>query len=335
MRSWKRINHPATFQGNLKKKKYFEGWYNKIVTADEQSIFAFIPTLALNKQQKTSHSAIQFFDGKNGVYKYFKYDIKDFENLSQLHYEIRIGNSYFSSKGLAININKDDYKIKGSLRFNNLIPWENKFLQPGVMGFTTFFPLLETYHGIVSMNHTINGSLQINNKKIVFDNGKGYIEKDWGSSFPSSWIWMQTNHFKDPNLSLVFSIAKVPFLNFKITGFFCVIWYQNKFLKFTTYTGAKVPKLNISSDKVDAIIKDKSNQYIVHIDAVKGNSTDLKAPTLGLMTSHDNESLTSKIKIKLYQMNKYAKKYDLIIDDVGRNAGLEIMDNNELNKKLV
>ncbi|UCD00799.1 MAG: hypothetical protein JSV23_07895 [Promethearchaeota archaeon] len=47
------------------------------------------------------------------------------------------------------------------------------------------------------------------------------------------------------------------------------------------------------------------------------------------MEGHCIESMTSKIKFKLLKMNRKEKKYDIIIDDYGRNAGLEIMDNNE------
>ena len=41
------------------------------------------------------------------------------------------------------------------------------------------------------MNHTVNGVLMINNEEIDINNGKGYIEKDWGTSFPKKYIWIQ------------------------------------------------------------------------------------------------------------------------------------------------
>lgn len=327
MRSWNVINHPESFQGNLKKKYYFEGWYNKLVSRDDKSIFSFIPTIALNKKYGNSHCAIQFFDGIAGRTEYFRYRLKEFENLSELHYKIRIGNSVFSENGMNININRNGARIKGILRYTNIIRWEKKIFQPGVMGIMSYFPLMETYHGIVSMNHIVNGNLQINGNNIVFDNGKGYIEKDWGRSFPSSWIWMHSNHFSNPNLSFTFSTAKIPLLSFKVNGFLCIIWDQNGYYKFTTYTGAKIIKLEIDSAKVNFAIKDK--QYILIVRAIKGSSVHLKAPRLGIMEGHCIESMTSKMNIKLLKINKKTKKYELIIHDSGRNVGLEIMDNNE------
>jgi hypothetical protein len=327
MKSWSLVNHPEAFQGGLKKKNYFEGWYNKLVSADEESIFTFIPTIAINKKHGTSHCAIQFFDGIAGKAEYFKYQIEEFTNLSELQYKIRIGNNILSEKGMNLDINKNGYRIQGFIRYTESVPWVKKLLQPGVMGVLSYFPLLETYHGIVSMNHRINGNLLINGTDINFNNGKGYIEKDWGRSFPSSWIWMHSNHFRETDLSFTFSIAKIPILNLKVNGFLCIIWHQNRFYKFTTYTRAKILKLTIESNEINIVIKDRKHLLIVR--AIKGSSVDLKAPRLGVMVGHCIESMTSKIRIKLLKLNNRKDGYDILIDDHGMNGGLEIMDNNE------
>ena len=63
---------------------------------------------------------------------------------------------------------------------------------------------MECYHGILSMNHSISGDLIINNKKINFNSGRGYTEKDWGHSFPLGYVWMQSNHFSNKNISFLF-----------------------------------------------------------------------------------------------------------------------------------
>jgi hypothetical protein len=327
LKSWKLVNNPAAFQGSLKKKKYFEGWYNKLVSADEKSIFTFIPTIAMNKRNGTSHCAIQFYDGIAGKAEYFKYQIKQFKNLSEFRYKVRIGKNLLSENGMKIDIDKNGYRIHGVLKYTELVPWKKKLFQPGVMGILSYFPLLETYHGIVSMNHVVNGTLHINGTDIIFNKGKGYIEKDWGRSFPSSWIWMHSNHFNETDLAFTFSIAKIPFLNLKVNGFLCIIWYQNRYYKFTTYTRARILKLEIGSNEVEVVIKNR--KYILIVRAIKGSSVDLKAPRLGVMEGHCIESMTSKIRIKLLKLNNSKDGYDIIIDDYGRNAGLEIMDNNE------
>jgi hypothetical protein len=54
------------------------------------------------------------------------------------------------------------------------------------MGWYSFIPFMECKHGIVSANHKIKGKITVNNQIIDFDEGQGYIEKDWGTSFPEA-----------------------------------------------------------------------------------------------------------------------------------------------------
>jgi hypothetical protein len=315
-------SNPSVFQGKLKKKFYFEGWYHKIVDKSADHIYAFIPAIALNKKEQDSHAFIQYLDGVNATADYFKFPLDDFENLSNKRYEIQIGKNYFSLDRIHLDINQDGYKINGDLTYIDPIPWPKKFLQPGVMGWFSYMPFMETYHGMVSMNHEIRGSLTINEKIINFDNGKGYIEKDWGKSFPSSWIWTQSNHFTNPNLSFMFSIAKIPFLGMNFIGFLSALWYEGSFYKFATYTRAKVKSLDIYSDKIHIIVEDK--KYCLDFEVAKKGigSGLLKAPQEGVMSGHIAESINSKIKLVLIDKKNEAT----IIDDFGVNAGLEIKD---------
>ena len=45
------------------------------------------------------------------------------------------------------------------------------------MGPYSFIPFMECYHGILSMNHKILGSLKYNDENISFNEGKGYMER--------------------------------------------------------------------------------------------------------------------------------------------------------------
>lgn len=322
-------SRPEVFQGNLKKKFYFEGWYNKIVNATADRIYAIIPTIALNKKEQTSHAFIQYLDGINATAEYFRFPLEDFENLSNKKYEIQLGKNYFSLDRIHLDIDQADHTIEGDLEYIDPIPWPKKFLQPGVMGWFSYMPFMETYHGMVSMNHELRGTLTINGEDINFDKGKGYIEKDWGKSFPSAWIWTQSNHFSNPKLSFMFSIAKVPFLGMNFNGFLSALWYGGDFYKFATYTRAKIKSLEINPDNIQIIVEDKNYKLEFEI-AKKGiGSGLLKAPEEGVMSGHIAESINSKIKLKLLDK----KKDSIIIDDIGVNAGLEIKDPEVLKPK--
>ena len=272
---------------------------------------------------------LQYLDGINSTVKYFKYDLDDFENLSNKKYEIQLGKNYFSLDRIHLDIDQEGYIIQGDLEYIDPIPWPKRFLQPGVMGWFSYMPFMETYHGMVSMNHELRGTLTINGEEVNFDKGKGYIEKDWGKSFPSAWIWTQSNHFSTPKLSFMFSIAKIPFLGMNFNGFLSALWHEGDFYKFATYTRAKVKSLEINPDSLQIAVEDKKYRLEFEV-AKKGiGSGLLKAPEEGIMSGHIAESINSKIKLKLLDK----KKGSIIIDDIGVNAGLEIKDPEVLKPK--
>jgi len=188
------------------------------------------------------------------------------------------------------------------------------------MGILNYIPFLETYHGLVSMNHSLKGSLDINDQTIDFNGGKGYVEKDWGSSFPQGYIWAQSNHFSEKQLSMVLSVALIPLFGVKIKGFFCVIWHKGTFYTFTTYTNAKVRFLSKSKDMIRLLIEDRKHSVDITIDKSNIKFTKLRAPKSGEMSYDIIETLNSRIKVQLYDR----RNHKVILDDTGTNVGLDI-----------
>lgn len=308
--------NPSQFQGSKTKQGYFEGWYYKLVDASEELAFAIIPGISLPKHDKNSHAFIMVFDARNHEMNYFKFDIKDF-NASKKEFRLKIADNFFSQEKLILNLNKDSLQIKAHLEFNNIIPWPVKLFSPGVMGWYSFVPFMECYHGVLSFNHQLNGYIEINNQKKNFDGGKGYLEKDWGSSMPSSWVWMQSNHFEEKNASLFGSIAKIPWLKNYFTGFIFGFLLNDRLFKFTTYNRSHIKKLEVDNSQIKIQVTNKNHTLEIAAERTKG--VDLPAPSQGEMTSKVNESLNSKINLKLYENNK------LIFEGTGRNSGLEFV----------
>ncbi|HKJ80094.1 MAG TPA: hypothetical protein VKA10_11185, partial [Prolixibacteraceae bacterium] len=92
---------PEVFQGSLSKKKYFEGWYFKQVSANREHVFSFIPGISLT--QKNKHAFIQFIDGITGKTAYVTYPLEDFR-YSEKDFELWVGDSYFSGVGIKLRI---------------------------------------------------------------------------------------------------------------------------------------------------------------------------------------------------------------------------------------
>ncbi|MFO7795371.1 MAG: tocopherol cyclase family protein [Promethearchaeati archaeon] len=323
MRSYRKIRNPAIFQGSLTKRSYYEGWYFKCVNHKLNSVLAFIPTVALNKDKYQKTCFIQILDGISSKVYYIEYPIKEFWG-SNSQFLIKIGNSYFSKDRIKLDIDHNNTTIKGEITFMEQTPIPNSLISPGAMGPFSYLPFMQTYHGIISMNHQIRGNLNLNNQEIIYEQGsKGYIEKDWGSSFPDAWIWMQTNHFKEKPKSFMLSIAEIPWMGLKFIGFLSFLLDGKKIYRFATYTGAKIRIIEFGKDYVDLIIEDKKN--ILVVKAKRGRSASLKAPNLGSMTSRSIESIDSTILVQLYKKDSKNFKNELVFEDKGKFAGLELM----------
>lgn len=312
--TWK----PGIYHGRKKKKDFFEGWYFKMVDSTESNAYAVIPGVSISLDSLRSHAFIMFLDARAHRMYYFRYPLSDLK-ASEKDFELTIGESSFSIVDMKLNLEKGENRITAHICFTDTYPWPVKLLSPGVMGWYAFVPGMECYHGILSMDHSIEGFVEINGIKINLTGGRGYIEKDWGVSMPSSWIWMQTNHFDKKGVSLSGSIAKIPWFGNYFTGYIFGLLYDKKLYEFTTYSGAKVTELDVTDNNIR--IRLENNAYILDIDSDRSEGLELPVPRLGEMTGKVNESLRSSINVALLRKNDHCTIYL----GTGRNAGLEFV----------
>ena len=311
-----KVYNPIIFQGNLNKNRYFEGWYFKHVSANRDHVFSFIPGVALTKTDK--HAFIQVIDGISGKTWNVKYLLSEF-SYSKNEFQVQVGKSRFSEKGMQLDIDTSELKIKGEISYGGFVKYPSSVFSPGIMGWYSFVPFMECKHGIGSVLHSLNGSLFINKNEISFSEGTGYIEKDWGTSFPESWIWLHCNTFENSVVSFTFSVAKIPWLGSFFIGHICFLYVEGKFHLFATYNGSKITKLTFHSPVLEIEVKNKT--HTLNVKAVQNRSGELKAPVVGEMNRIIKESADSTIEIELFD-----KENKIIFSDKGTRAGLEIIE---------
>lgn len=315
-----RLGDPAIFQGNLGKRNYFEGWYFKHVGLKDARL-AVIPGVSLTGED--SHAFIQVFNGRSGVSHYFRFPVEEFKPEKE-PFGIRIGENHFSYDGLELDI---EGEVKGSLRYTGVTPYRYSWRERGVMGWYGYVPFMETYHGLLSMDHRVSGSVKVGGDLLEFGDGDGYIEKDWGESFPSSWIWMQSNSF-DEKASFMLSTAVIPWLGSSFIGHLAILYYEEEVVNMSTYRGGRITSLEKTENKVRLIVE--SRRHRLEVEAEQGESVHLRSPERGLMTGRTIESLSSRVKVTLRD-----NRGETMFSGIGHNAGLEIMDDrNELVKGL-
>lgn len=72
---------------------------------------------------------------------------------------------------------------------------QTRLLHPSTMGVLGYLTGLECYHHVLSLHHKLHGYISVGEALTDLEMGTGYLEKDWGSTFPRTWIWAQSNHF--------------------------------------------------------------------------------------------------------------------------------------------
>ena len=252
-------------------QKYFKGWYFKCCT--KEKTIAFIPAYHQNKNIKTASLQIITDDSVVNI------PFQDLEYREKpLH--IKIGNCFFSEKGMKLDIHTKEMSVQGILKFSDISP-----IQYDIMGPFKFVPFMQCRHNIFSMKHRIDGQLTINGQQYIFKNGIGYIEGDCGTSFPKRYIWTQC-HFK--NGSLMLSVADIPFRGFHFTGIIGIILLNGKEYRIATYLGAKVTHISRNSVTV------KQGNFQLTASLIEKNAHPLYAPDNGRMCRTIHESASCK-----------------------------------------
>ncbi|MEG0378764.1 MAG: tocopherol cyclase family protein, partial [Eubacterium sp.] len=258
---------------NTKKTSFFEGWYFKNQT--NKATIAFIPSINIDADGK-KRAFIQIITDTQSFQAEYPYSTvyMDPENFL-----IKIGTSSFSLKGISLDIEIEHLKIQGDLSYRDCVP-----LKYDIMGPFSVIPFMECNHGVLSLSHEINGTLLINEKNLVFDQGIGYIEKDWGHSFPKTYLWTQCNVFDTDQASIMVSIADIPFLGTTFRGCIGVVYYRGVEYRLATYKRVKILKC----DSTGVILRQGEDR--LEITFLAGGGHSLLAPDAGTMsrTIHEN-----------------------------------------------
>lgn len=284
----------------MENKNYFAGWYFKHQIEDTTIIFIS----GINKENNgTKKAFIQVLTNNQSIY--IPYDYKDCKILKH-KLGLKIGNNIFTEKGINIDIRSADLSVKGKIKYGKF----TKLKYP-IMGPFTFFPLLECHHGVISMRHKLQGRLKINQKTVDFSQGAGYIERDWGNSFPVKYFWTQCNTMGNSNCSIMVSIADVPFCNRSFQGCISAVSYQGKEYRLATYLGAKI----IWCDEYGVLLRQGSN--LLKVTILEHNAVDIMAPSQGAMTRTVCENTSCKVRYTFWNSNQ------LLLDFIDNNASYE------------
>ena len=302
---------------NLPRKEYFEGWYFKHVSPDEQVVISFIPGLSVSKGAAKPFVQVILAEKREDAW----HSRTDWLNYSEPlvgeePFSFQLGENHFSRDGLRLAFQGEKLQVFGSLTFSDGVPLPSSNWAPTVMGPFSYLPGMECIHSVISLNHSLQGSLKINGRLVDFSRGKGYIEKDWGSSFPKHYVWLQSNHFSQ-EASLFFSWADIPVMGTSFKGYIAHLYYQGRHHRFATYTRGHC-RLNTIENGVRIVLTNKDSE--LQITALQSGSAELLAPHRGEMIHTIKEGLYGRVAFCLKDLHSQEQ-----FCDQTELAGLEIV----------
>ena len=311
------IRNPDLYHGARKKRDFFEGWYFKVCDKNNDNIFAFIPGIAKGKNNKESHSFVQVLEGKSALYSYIKFNAEDFGFNKKL-FHVNVKNNSFSLEEIKLDLIHKSKIINGTLKFKNIRKWPDSLINPGSMGFYNYLWFMECYSQVCAQDGYIEGELQVGDEMIDFTGGKVYIEKNWGKSFPKSWIWVQSNSFDEDGISFTCSIGRVPFLFGSFSGFLVALYIEDEFYSFTSINKS-VMNIKRGESDVEIIFRRKNLELKVKTQSEKNMFMLCMGPKDGKMIPLVEENLKGEVQLELRDI----ETSKIIYSGRGKSTGIE------------
>lgn len=280
----------------LRRRRFFEGWYYKQVSPDEKTVLCLIPGVSVSGGKTSPFIQAILAEKTGGDWSQTSdwLNAEDFVARDE-PFALRIGECGFRRDGVALAFAGDKIQVSGELKFHRCVAPPSSRWAPTVMGPFGYLPGMECVHSVISLTHEMEGTLQINGRKANFTGGKGYIEKDWGSSFPRRYVWLQSNHFAG-NASLFFSWADIPFLGMRFHGYIAHLFYRGRHYRYATYTRGSC-RLQTGGREAEIVLTNRETE--LRISASQAAGAQLLAPHRGQMVHTIKEGLYGRLSFCL------------------------------------
>jgi tocopherol cyclase len=314
------VRHPEAFHGRGVTRGFFEGWYIKLVSADRAQRWAVIPGVfrGIGADGATDEAFVQVLDGLTGRSWYHRFETDEFE-ASAHRFEVRVGGNRFDASGVTLDLPQ----LRGRIDYATpLEPYPVTLTRPGIMGWYGLVPGMECFHGIVSFGHTLAGSLEVEGTTASFDEGRGYIEKDWGKAFPAGYVWMASNHIEatsgdGSDASLVASVAIIPWRGRAFRGSIIAFRHGGRLHTWATYNRSAERSLTIDDSHVRWSIEGPDGVLELEAERVRGGL--LHAPLRTAMHQRVEETLDARISFR--HLDRHGR---VLLEGTGECAGLEV-----------
>ena len=267
-----------------RKQDFFQGWYFKHQSPTQT--LCLIPGIQQERDGQRS-AFLQVVTSDHSYQLHYP-----FEKLKAYHGDntLQLGLCRFGRDGVHLDVRTPELQLWGDLAYGPF-----SVLSSPIMGPFRFLPRMQCSHGVLSMHHSVEGMLQLNGVPYSFSHGMGYIESDWGDSFPQEYLWTQDMQPEFPQ-SIMLAVARVPVYGICFLGCICEIRLGARQYRLATYRGARVH----SFDNCHAALS--QGRYHLEIRRLCDDlGQSLRAPVLGKMSRSIQEAARCRVEYRFFE----------------------------------
>jgi hypothetical protein len=281
------IKKPSNLQGNFDRKKYFEGWFHKIYSAKYNASFILIYGYATgNSTNKFGFIQVHIPNQQPLVMYFNKNEIICDSN----QHIVQMGEHIFTTN--KIDINTKEIGIQLHLNDNQTIhTYKNS------MGYNYVIPNLPCYHAILNKSHKVSGEIRTKNTCFVMDQEMGYLEKNWGISFPENYIWLHAVDPTNAEVNLLFSQAEIKYMGRTFLRHLGYLKFKDDYIDLHQLKSIVVSSSSISPEKQH--IRFSSKLIELEISIILGQQIIFKGPQDGALSRDIVHYTDAFIEVKL------------------------------------
>jgi hypothetical protein len=297
---------PNSIRGTFERNKFFEGWFQKVYSKAHKASFILIYGYATHNSDDEFGFLQVLIPNQVPELVYFP---KNEVSCDIEKHIFRMGNNLLTTELIRIDINglRIDLNLKSSQPFRT---FKNS------MGYTYFIPNLPCYHSVLNTAQSVSGEIQHKGLCYTLDHEMGYLEKNWGTTFPESYFWVHAIDPNNPAISLLFSRAKIVWLGktyIKHVGYFCFDGQQIELRELKNFS---VSNSNLGPENRSIQIRSAS----AHLDLALeyGREVLFKGPKDGALSRIIQHQTDASIKVSLIYENR-SHQFQMVgnFEDIG------------------
>jgi tocopherol cyclase len=297
---------PNSIRGTFERNKFFEGWFQKVYSKAHKASFILIYGYATHNSDDAFGFLQILIPNQTPEIVYFP---KNEVSCDIEQHIFRMGKNLLTTE--LIRIETNGLSIK--LNLKNTDPFRTF---KNSMGYTYFIPNLPCYHSVLNSAQSVSGEIKHQGKCYTLDHEMGYLEKNWGTTFPESYFWVHAIDPNNPAISLLFSRAKIVWLGKTYIKHVGYLRFDGQQIELRALKNVTVSNSNMSPENRIVQIRSASAQLDLALEF--GREVLFKGPKDGALSRMIAHQTDARIKVSLTYENR-SQQFQLVgnFEDIG------------------